>query len=260
MILEYRRRLNEEEAAYFAAAVKDVAARAKAAAAAREEPPAESAPAPSQPAPREAEPHPAVLHAAPEPQPEPEPARARAPKPAAAIPAVQEGSNAGAAKRSFGDESVAVVGVEVLDAQGQPCAVFYAGDFLSIRITCRANVSTDRLNVGIRIRNKEGVKIYYLGHADQDMSAIAEGSGAPLFWSRAVSAGDVFTVQLDCACHLGANLYEVQAAVSHEDTPDYVSQRILHWVDEAAFFQVLVKRHEHFFGGGVTDLRMKAAW
>jgi lipopolysaccharide transport system ATP-binding protein len=38
-----------------------------------------------------------------------------------------------------------------------------------------------------------------------------------------------------------------------------MSQRILHWVDEAAFFQVLMKKEEHFFGG-VVDLRMKAEW
>jgi len=74
-----------------------------------------------------------------------------------------------------------------------------------------------------------------------------------------VHAGDTFGVLLQCACNLGVNLYEVQAAVSIEETPDYMSQHIVHWVDEAAFFQVLMKKQEHFFGG-VVDLRMKAIW
>jgi lipopolysaccharide transport system ATP-binding protein len=38
-----------------------------------------------------------------------------------------------------------------------------------------------------------------------------------------------------------------------------MSQRILHWVDEAAFFQVLMKNDEYFFGG-VVDMKMRASW
>jgi lipopolysaccharide transport system ATP-binding protein len=38
-----------------------------------------------------------------------------------------------------------------------------------------------------------------------------------------------------------------------------MSQRMLHWVDEAGFFQVSMKRDEYFFGGTV-DLRMSASW
>ena len=54
-------------------------------------------------------------------------------------------------------------------------------------------------------------------------------------------------------------LYEVQAAVSHEKTPNYLSQRMLHWIDEAAFFQVLMERNVRVFSG-VTDLAMRAKW
>ncbi|MCY1303386.1 hypothetical protein D9M70_530890 [compost metagenome] len=58
---------------------------------------------------------------------------------------------------------------------------------------------------------------------------------------------------------MGSNLYEVQSTVTYEDTPDYLAQRQLHWVDEAAFFQVLVKRDENFFGG-IVDLGMCATF
>lgn len=224
VLLEYRRRLNEEEAAYFAAAVKDLASRAREKQASQ--PPAAAA-----------------ADAVPGPLPHPQ-AEASA------------GSNFA---RSFGDQAVSVVTVETLDGRGQACTVFFPGDPLLVRLTCRANRDINNLNVGVRIRNKEGVKVYSWGTLNQDMEVIASRTGAPLFWSRQRTAGETFTVLLRCSCNLGTNLYEVQAAVSVEETPDYMSQRIVHWVDEAAFFQVLMKKHEHFFGG-VVDLRMKAEW
>ena len=35
------------------------------------------------------------------------------------------------------------------------------------------------------------------------------------------------------------------------------NQRVLHWIDEAAFFQVAVPQGKGFFGG-LTNLHMKA--
>jgi lipopolysaccharide transport system ATP-binding protein len=228
VLLEYRRRLNEEEAAYFAAAVRDVAERAHQ---------VPEAPLPADPPPA-------------------------APQRDAAAPAVIDAAReegASSVKRAFGDESITVVAVETLDGQGKPCAVYLPGDTLAVRITCRANVASEKLNIGVRIRNKEGVKIYSWGTLNQDMSRMSAGANEPIFWSRRIQAGETFSVTFQCPCNLGMNLYEVQASASYEDTPDYMSQRILHWVDEAAFFQVLTRRHEHFFGG-VADLRMQAAW
>jgi lipopolysaccharide transport system ATP-binding protein len=63
-------------------------------------------------------------------------------------------------------------------------------------------------------------------------------------------------------------LYEVQAAIVEELDLSYMSQRVVHWRDEAAFFQVAVHKpdetsviahpHRNFFGG-VVDLRMRAS-
>lgn len=159
----------------------------------------------------------------------------------------------------FGDGGVKIVSVETLDADGSYCSVYYPGDLLRIRVVCEALLSTDKLNIGIRLRNKEGVKIYSWGTLNQDMRIQSSGSDSPLFWHRRVTAGEQFQVSLECVCALGVNLYEVQASVSYEDTPNYLSQRILHWMDGAAFFQVLVKRDDYFFGG-VADLKMVAKW
>lgn len=160
---------------------------------------------------------------------------------------------------SFGDGEVGITGVETLDGDGNHCSVYHPGEALRIRIACKANADIKNLNVAVRLRNKEGVKIYSWGTLNQDMHRRATGSAEPLFWEQSFRVGEQFEVELDCACSLGANVYEVQAAVSHEGTPDYRSQRMLHWVDEAAFFQVAVTRDEYFFGG-VVDLKMRAAW
>ncbi|MEA3638323.1 MAG: ABC transporter ATP-binding protein [Lamprobacter sp.] len=161
---------------------------------------------------------------------------------------------------SFGDGGVHVIGVETLNAENETCTVFYPGERLRIRVLCESTIATDKLNVAIRIRNKEGLKIYSWGTLNQDMEVIRTQAGTPTFWHRSVCAGEQFEVTLDCMhCPLGTNLYEVQASVSYEGRPDYTQQRMLHWVDEAAFFQVLMKTDEYFFGGAV-DMRMKAIW
>lgn len=160
---------------------------------------------------------------------------------------------------SFGDGEVEITGVETLDEDDRSCNVYYPGDILKIRIDCRSKVATDKLNVAVRIRNKEGVKIYSWGTLNQDMSALASGTETDIFWRKAVAADQSFSVILECRCNLGVNLYEVQAAVSHEETPDYQSQRLMHWIDEAAFFQVQMMSDRYFFGG-VVDLKMGAKW
>lgn len=161
---------------------------------------------------------------------------------------------------TFGDGGVQVVRVQTLDGDEQACSIFYPGQPLIIRLTCRTSVTIGQLNVGIRIRSKEGIKIYSWGTLNQDMYHLACNRGEPLFWNRRFQAGETFVVTLYCEhCPLGVNLYEVQASVSYEGRPDYTEQRMLHWLDEAAFFQVLMKTDEYFFGGGV-DLRMSASW
>lgn len=160
---------------------------------------------------------------------------------------------------SFGDGDVKILNVEILNNECESCPVFYPGDNLKIRITCHSFKRISKLNVGIRIRNKEGIKLYSWGTLNQDMSINRKHMKDAIFWDKQFEPGETFKVVLDCDCILGVNLYEVQACVSHEETMNYMSQRMLHWVDEAAFFQVSNKRDEYFFGG-VVDLRMNASW
>lgn len=160
---------------------------------------------------------------------------------------------------SFGDGGVKIQKVEVFDLNEEVCSVFYPGDDIKIRVTCHSSVEIDKLNVSVRIRNKEGIKIYSWGTLNQDMVFLNTQREQLLFWNKKLSINENFSVDLLCKCTLGVNLYEIQAAVSYEETPDYLGQRILHWMDEAAFFQVLMKKNEYFFGG-VLDMKMQASW
>jgi lipopolysaccharide transport system ATP-binding protein len=223
VVLSYRKLLHDEEAAYFASLTRNLVERAA------------QAPIPSNPPASVPDAlHVVTAHAAP-------------------------GMATRSDRLSFGDGEVKIIKVETLDSDHQPCSLFYPGERLRIRVTCESFSSIDKLNVGIRLRNKEGVKIYSWGTLNQDMTARAKNIATPIFWEKRLQVGDQFQVLLDCDCALGENLYEVQASVSYEESMNYLSQRMLHWIDEAAFFQVSIKRDEYFFGGAV-DLKMSATW
>lgn len=160
-------------------------------------------------------------------------------------------------RRSFGDLDAEILGVQVLDGAGEPCAAFRPGETLVIRVRYRVNREMTGISVGVRIRDKQGVKIYSWGTLNQDMALWAGRARGDVLWDRRLPAGHTEEIDFVCDCPLGANFYEVQASVSEERDRHYNDQRILHWIDEAAFFSVLVDRHEYFFGG-VADLRMRA--
>lgn len=100
--------------------------------------------------------------------------------------------------------------------------------------------------------------MYSWGTLNQDMTAHADGSTVPGVWDRTFQEGESFFVNFEFDCTLGMNFYEVQASVSQEGDRYYGAQRMLHWRDEAAFFQATVRPREYSFGG-VVDLRMKAS-
>lgn len=162
-------------------------------------------------------------------------------------------------KLSFGEGDAVISQVEMFNERNEKVNVFNPGEKITIRIHFSVKNDIDKINVGLRIRNKEGVKVYSWGTLNQDMHYISQGSDNELFWNRKFFAGAEEFVDLSFDCTLGSNLYEIQAAISYEETPDYFSQRMLHWRDEAAFFHVHVLRDTYFFGG-LADLKMKAQW
>jgi lipopolysaccharide transport system ATP-binding protein len=177
---------------------------------------------------------------------------------AANPPAPIEGKMTATSDRlAFGDGDAEVVGCSVFDSAGQAASVFHPGERIRIRIECTVHKPLEHLNIGLRIRNKEGVKVYSWGTLNQDISIRNGLASGDVFWEKAFAAGEKLAVDFEFDCCLGTNLYEVQAAVSQEGKPYYAEQRMLHWRDEAAFFHVMVKDREYFFGGAF-DMRMVA--
>lgn len=176
--------------------------------------------------------------------------------PAASVPApAPVESRTG--KMSFGDLEAELLEVQVMDRNGEACSLFYPGDVVTIRVHVRMHCDLKHLNIGLRIRNKEGLKIHSWGTFNQDVNIWAGQGEGPAFWDNQFRAGDTVAVDFEFECRLGTNLYEIQAVVAEEATQAFGSQRILHWRDEAAFFQVMVSQKENFFGG-ICDMRMKA--
>ena len=161
------------------------------------------------------------------------------------------------ASLSFGDLDAEVAEVRVLDAAGAPATFFYPEDAVRVEVDCIAHRPLDHLNVALRLRNKEGIKLYSWGTLNQDMAILAGRADDKVFWRRSFERGQRFTVTFEWVCGLGANLYEIQAAITREGKPYYSEQRMLHWRDEAGFFHVAMRQREYHFGG-VADLRMRA--
>lgn len=156
---------------------------------------------------------------------------------------------------AFGDGRAVLTAVRVRDRAGVERNHFTPGDTICIEIDVNFIARVEHPNVAIRIRNKEGVKIYSWGTLNQDI-AIWSGraSAGPVFWAQPRGPDECVTVEISFPCALGTNMYEVQASVSDELDRYYGAQRTLNWRDEAAFFHVSVDQRMYFFGG-CTDLK-----
>lgn len=179
--------------------------------------------------------------------------------------AFQAGARLAAAQRlpasppagaSFGNFDVQILEVRVLGAGGQPTESLQVGEEMSISVRCLCNADAQNLNVAFRIRNKEGTKVTTWGTLNEDMPLFPE-TPEDAFWSRSFRAGEEFTVEFAGRCRLGANLYELEVVVAREYDRYYREQRILHWMDEAAHFSVVLREREYVFDG-IADLCLRS--
>lgn len=157
---------------------------------------------------------------------------------------------------SFGDLDAEVLDVSLFNTNGEPCSNFDPRDRVTVIVQCKAHDELTHLNVGLRIRNKEGVKMYSWGTLNQDM-AILSGlqQSQEVFWKQKFHKDEIFSICFEFVCGMGPNLYEIQVSISEEGKPYYAEQRMIHWIDEAAFFTVNTEPQSYHFGG-VADLRM----
>lgn len=154
--------------------------------------------------------------------------------------------------KAYGSEKVQILSVVMTDKTPTIKSNFIVGEEYFIKVVCQVNEDIDQLNVAIRIRNKEGIKVITWGTLNEDMS-----KQYGTFWEKKFSKGEQFEVIFGGICTLAANLYEIQCTVTQEGDKHYGNQQILHWVDEAVFFNVSLKPMEYVFDG-ICDLGLRS--
>ena len=159
-------------------------------------------------------------------------------------------------QKSYGSRDVEILSVEILTSDKTRQSVFYAGDTITIAIECICNTDIENLNVAFRILNKEGVKVTTWGTLNEDMPNFPNNLQST-FWRRYFSKGDTFKVSFTGSCNLSANLYEVQTTVTREHDQYYGNQQVLHWLDEASHFTVILKNKEYMFDG-ICDIGLRS--
>ena len=158
---------------------------------------------------------------------------------------------------SYGNGGVDFLSVSILNANGSECSAFYPNEAMRIVMRCKIIENLSNLNFAVRIRNKEGVKMYSWGTLNQDINIWANKEAKDTVWERSFTEGEIVELVFESKVTLGANFYELQVQVSKEDDRYYEQQTMLKWIDEAAFFTVKQVRDKDFFGG-VCDLGMVA--
>ena len=182
--------------------------------------------------------------------------RAAAPLPVAdpRKEAVAGAPSAGAA--SFGDQDIVIDGVH-LYLNGEPMdGAVRPGDRLLVRTRYSVVRDITKVAFGLRIRNREGVKVYSGSTLADDLAKAKADPQFRGFWHRQFAAGESVVVDMAFVCHLGEGFYEVQVFACEEALFQPGYQRMLHWKDEAAFFTVAMDRLERWYGG-VCDLHLE---
>jgi lipopolysaccharide transport system ATP-binding protein len=159
-------------------------------------------------------------------------------------------------KASFGDFDAFIKLVELF-VNGEPSqGVVHPDDDVRVSVTYHFLKPLTHLSFGIRLRNREGVKVYSGSTLASDLLAIQKDPASKGVWHKAFGAGEDLVVDMRFRCLLGEGFYEVQVFVCEEAMPMPGYQRMLHWKDESAFFTVSMDRLKRWYGG-VCDIGLE---
>lgn len=157
---------------------------------------------------------------------------------------------------SFGDFDAHIEKV-VLEVNGDSSqSVVYPGDNVVITLSCAFHKDLEHLSFGIRLRNREGVKVYSGGSFADDINISQRNPKHVGVWHRKFKKGDQVDVRMSFELALGEGFYEVQAYICEEQMFMPGFQRMLHWKDEAAFFTVAMDRLKRWYGG-ICDIKIQ---
>jgi len=175
------------------------------------------------------------------------------------VPAVKPDGAIITDRFSFGDFDAQIEAVVLfingVESSGAPTSI-NPGDQVRVRMQCRMNKTLSHLSFGIRVRNREGVKVYSGGSFAADLNAAYVTPDHKGIWHREFAAGEVFAIDMSFECNLGEGFYEIQAYICEEQMFAPGFQRMLHWKDEAAFFTVVMDRFKRWYGG-ICDINIQ---
>jgi len=160
-------------------------------------------------------------------------------------------------KTSFGDYDAYIQRVQVfINGFEEVNATIKPDDIVLVRVAYKITKPLNHLSFGIRLRNREGVKVYSGGTFACDLNRAQQDSQYQGTWHKHYSADEIVVVDMTFKCLLGEGFYEIQAYVCVEEMFMPGFQRMLHWMDEAAFFKVTIDRLNRWYGG-LCDIQIE---
>jgi lipopolysaccharide transport system ATP-binding protein len=180
----------------------------------------------------------------------------RSPPPETAHLAIAEPSSASDDRFSFGDFDAEIVKVMLAVNGDAGQSVTYPGDTVVVTLVCDMHKELEHLSFGIRIRNREGVKVYSGGSFAEDINLAQLQPDRQGVWHRRFKKGERVEVAMSFEVALGEGFYEIQAYICEEQMFMPGFQRMLHWKDEVAFFTVAMDRLKRWYGG-ICDIGIR---
>jgi ABC-type polysaccharide/polyol phosphate transport system ATPase subunit len=153
----------------------------------------------------------------------------------------QEGKKSETAIRSsfrHGDGGSEVVGIDILNARGEPVTSLASGEPVTVRVRSRFLRPKSDPMVGILIRTRIGMDVY---GTNTGIEGVHVGD---------LQAGDELEVRFQLECWLTPQQYTLTVATQDADGSSH------DWLDDAIAFEVVDTR----VAAGVANLRAKVEW
>ena len=137
-----------------------------------------------------------------------------------------------------GDGSSEILGVEILNARGEPSTAVTGGEPITVRVRSRFHQATSDPMVGILIRTRIGMDVY---GTNTRLERVRLGDFQP---------GDELEVDFAVECWLTPQQYTLTVATQNADGTSH------DWLDDAVAFDVVDTRA----AAGVANLRAQVRW
>ena len=115
--------------------------------------------------------------------------------------------------------------------------MFYSGDKIILYISISNVIRNPFLNLGIRIRNRDGLKIYSWSTSNDKL----------------VLSSSKCDVEVTLACDIGLGIYSIDVFLFEEKSGVSNNKKILDWVKNASFFKIKLRPNAVF--GGISNLK-----